>query len=423
MKKLLILISFLCIRQLKAQTYVLIPDANFATFLHGIIPAAMNGDSLDITNTLVTTTTQTINVNSTSISNLYGIQYFSSLKYLYCDYNYSLQTLPTLPSTLLTLICSSNSLSTLPSLPNSLTYLDCRFNSLTSLPSLGSSLLTVLCSSNLLTTLPSLPNSLTYLDCRVNSLTSLPSLGNSLLTLLCTSNSLTTLPSLPNSLTYLDCRVNSLTSLPSLGSSLLTLLCTSNSLTTLPSLPNSLTYLDCTSNSLTSLPALPNSLNELYCEHNNISCFPTFPSSIKPYVIGHLCPFSYKYYISLSPNPFNCLPNYLPSAMSPSLLAYPLCSAGNSNGCPDGISGVNNLKSNNDQLSVYPNPASVQFIIETTNTEKQTMQLFDVNGKLVLTENMTGKAIIDVGNLNDGVYNLTLTSNEGIINKKLVIVK
>jgi hypothetical protein len=268
-----------------------------------------------------------------------------------------------------------------------------------------------------------LPNSVTFLNCYSNHLTSLPSLGGSLQTFICSSNSLITLPSLPNSVTYLDCSSNSLPSLPTLPNSLIQLSCSSNSLTSLPSLPDSLGYLSCSDNSLMSLPTLPNSLHVLYCQNNNISCFPTFPSSIQPRQIEQICPPTYTDYISLSPNPFNCLPNYLPSAMKPSLLAYPLCSAGNSNGCPDGITGKNDLKLNNDQLSVYPNPASVQFIIETTNTEKQTMQLFDLNGKLVLTESMTGKAIIDVSNLNDGVYNLTLTSNEGIINKKLVIVK
>ncbi|MFI5141265.1 MAG: T9SS type A sorting domain-containing protein [Bacteroidia bacterium] len=79
--------------------------------------------------------------------------------------------------------------------------------------------------------------------------------------------------------------------------------------------------------------------------------------------------------------------------------------------------------SNNNQLSVYPNPAQNNFTIETTNTDKQIMHLFDINGKLVLTENIQGKTTIDVSNFNAGVYNLSIINTEGVLSKKLVIIK
>lgn len=74
-------------------------------------------------------------------------------------------------------------------------------------------------------------------------------------------------------------------------------------------------------------------------------------------------------------------------------------------------------------ISIYPNPAQNNFIIETTNTDKQTLEVFDINGKQVLVQTINTKTNIDVSNLNAGVYNISITSNNGVINKRLVIVK
>ena len=78
---------------------------------------------------------------------------------------------------------------------------------------------------------------------------------------------------------------------------------------------------------------------------------------------------------------------------------------------------------NNKQVSIYPNPNNGNFVIETNSTAKQLVQVYDVTGKVVLSQNISGKTIIDVGNLNEGVYIVSITSNQGIINKRLVIVK
>ena len=84
--------------------------------------------------------------------------------------------------------------------------------------------------------------------------------------------------------------------------------------------------------------------------------------------------------------------------------------------------GIKNISSKND-VNIYPNPAQTNFTIETTASEKQTMQLFDVNGKLILLQTIIGKTIVDVSNLNAGVYNLNLISNDGVVNKRVVVVK
>ena len=196
------------------------------------------------------------------------------------------------------------------------------------------------CSQNQLTNLPALPNSITYMNCADNQLSSLPSLPNSLIDLKCNNNQLTSLPTLPSALTWLSCCYNQLTNLPALPDSLRALDCRYNQLISLPPLPDSLQYFYCHNNQLTSLPPLPNALRILMCDNNNISCFPSFPNTIID-----------ANFFSITPNPFNCLPNYIP-VMDAYLLTYPLCVNGdtvnNNSGCPsaDGIVGFT-YKDNN----------------------------------------------------------------------------
>ena len=81
------------------------------------------------------------------------------------------------------------------------------------------------------------------------------------------------------------------------------------------------------------------------------------------------------------------------------------------------------VKSYIEQITIYPNPTQTNFTIETNNTNKQTLQIFDVNGKLVLSQSITGKTNIDATNLAEGVYNLSLINQNDVANKRLVIVR
>ncbi|MHB8260286.1 MAG: T9SS type A sorting domain-containing protein [Bacteroidia bacterium] len=74
-------------------------------------------------------------------------------------------------------------------------------------------------------------------------------------------------------------------------------------------------------------------------------------------------------------------------------------------------------------VSIYPNPNNGSFVIEPNNATKQTMQVYDVNGKMVLSQILNSKTTIDANSLNEGVYNISISSNEGIQNKRLVIVR
>lgn len=242
----------------------------------------------------------------------------NSITFIDCSSN-QINILPALPASLVKLNCSYNALPVLPTLPNTLEILYCGNNQLPILPSLPSSLIDLNCSTNLLPALPALPNSLATLICYSNQLTSLPLLPSSLHVLECGSNQITNLPALPNSLSQLNCASNLLTALPVLPQSLGDLNCNFNSIISLPSIPGSLSILECTHNQLSGLPALPQNLIRLDCKNNNIHCFDPF---------GNISS-----YLSISNNPFTCIPNYIPVMDSITLL-YPLCAAGNPFNCP-----------------------------------------------------------------------------------------
>lgn len=316
---------------LRAQTYVTIPDANFVSWLQANYPSAMSGNQMDITNSAITTTTMVL-VNNKNIGDLTGIQYFTSLVHLECIQN-QLSTLPVLPNSLQKLWCYYNQITGLPALPSSIVTLNCENNYITSLPSLPNSLLYLRASQNNLTSLPTLPPNLDTLTCALNFLTGLVTLPNTLQYLDCGWNVLNTLPVLPPNLKYLDCSVDSLSTLPNLPASLESLNCSYNQLTNLPALPTSLVFLGCSDNKLTGLPVLPPNLNALICPSNKITCFPIFPSSLG--------------ILNINLNPVECVPNYVPALFNSSN-GFPLCSTGNTYSCPnaEGVVGFTYLDGN-----------------------------------------------------------------------------
>ncbi len=356
MKKILFSVVFtVLLTNVKSQTYVTIPDAQFVNWLQANYPAAMNGNQMNINSSAITGATMVL-LNSKNISNLSGIEHFTSLSHLECSLN-NLSTLPQLPNSLQYLWCRQNPLTSISSFPSGLITLNVGANWLTSLPSLPPSLKYFRCDGNnqlasmpplpplldsfscancSLTTIPALPNNLTFFECNGNwMLSSLPTLPQTLQHLNCNNTGQTSLPVLPGTLMTLDCAWNLLISLPSLPNSLSYLACGYNNLQTLPSLPNSLSWLSCQYNELTSLPQLPPALQVMDCDSNHISCFPPFPNSLT--------------YLDISLNPFCCLPNYLP-IMDAVTLGYPLCATGNTTGCPvaGGVLGYTYLDNNNN---------------------------------------------------------------------------
>jgi hypothetical protein len=309
-----------------------IPDANFAAGIRSQCPACIDAnDSL----TASAATLTYLDVSHGQISNLTGIEYFTSLVSFHCEDN-QLTILPTLPPTLQTLLCFNNQLAALPPLPATLQFLYCNNNQLPALPTLPAGLQVLHCSANQLITLPPLPATLQNLLCDHNQLTALPTLPIGLQVLNCSANELTFLPSLPTMMWVLNCSVNQITVLPTLPSVLENLSCYSNQLITLPALPATLEFLDCGNNQLTALPTLPTLLNYLSCSNNPLVNLLVLPNSL---LYLHLHNVSTLYCLPLLPNGLRslfinntniqCLPN-IPSGLSTTL---PICAANNPNGC------------------------------------------------------------------------------------------
>ncbi|HTA61363.1 MAG TPA: PKD domain-containing protein [Bacteroidia bacterium] len=82
--------------------------------------------------------------------------------------------------------------------------------------------------------------------------------------------------------------------------------------------------------------------------------------------------------------------------------------------------GIERVNSNVD-ISIYPNPNNGNFVIETTSTEKQTIQIIDVTGKLVLQQIINGKAIIDASSLDNGIYLVQINTSEGLLTRKIIV--
>jgi hypothetical protein len=173
-------------------------------------------DSLVWTSAIDTVTS--LDISSLSITDLTGIEDFTTLTYLDCR-NTLLTSLDVSANTALTtLFCYNNQLTSLDVSQNTaLYYLDCRNNQLTSLDVSANLALTGLqCQSNQLTTIDVSDNlALTGLNCLSNQLTSLDVSQNTALTILeCDNNQLTSLDVSQNTaLTILWCDNNLLTNL------------------------------------------------------------------------------------------------------------------------------------------------------------------------------------------------------------------
>ena len=76
-------------------------------------------------------------------------------------------------------------------------------------------------------------------------------------------------------------------------------------------------------------------------------------------------------------------------------------------------------------VSVYPNPSTNRFLLQTDGTGHMVIEVTDMIGRIVYSKNITANGnliqVIDLGNETAGVYLLKLHSvNGGVVTKKLV---
>ena len=79
------------------------------------------------------------------------------------------------------------------------------------------------------------------------------------------------------------------------------------------------------------------------------------------------------------------------------------------------------LNQNNFNISIYPNPVYEGYInISNTSNNAYDIEIFDMNGRKILSKKSVFDSI-DVTMLSEGIYNLKLSSQGNITNKKVVI--
>jgi len=94
------------------------------------------------------------------------------------------------------------------------------------------------------------------------------------------------------------------------------------------------------------------------------------------------------------------------------------------------LAGINELNARNEQFKIYPNPSSGSFVIRNipgTSTaagdSKQKLQLFDLSGKLELSQMVNENTQVNADNLAQGVYLVQLLSSSSVFNSRLVIIR
>ncbi len=84
---------------------------------------------------------------------------------------------------------------------------------------------------------------------------------------------------------------------------------------------------------------------------------------------------------------------------------------------------ITQLKTNDTQIKIYPNPSSGHFFIEFNTTDKLNVEINDLNGRSKLSRVLSDKESINVTTLENGVYTLTIKTSNQLINKKIIILR
>jgi len=77
-----------------------------------------------------------------------------------------------------------------------------------------------------------------------------------------------------------------------------------------------------------------------------------------------------------------------------------------------------------DNVTVYPNPTTGKCVITDGSNTIETVMVYDLFGKLLSAENCySNNAVVDLSNYNNGTYFVRLTTNNGIVTKKVVLAQ
>jgi Secretion system C-terminal sorting domain len=169
------------------------------TLHNGITILGLKNNNLSYLPALPNTLTR-LNINQNHITSLPPLP--NTLESL-SAYSNNLTSLPSpLPTNLQVFGVNSNQLTSIPDIPSSVYFLDCNANSgINSIPSLPNGLKTLIISGTHISSFTVLPNGLQTLDISSTNITCLPTLPNTLTSLTTTSTGITCIPNKPSGLT------------------------------------------------------------------------------------------------------------------------------------------------------------------------------------------------------------------------------
>lgn len=430
MKKQLLSILMLSAVAASAQN-VNIPDANFKAYLVGNTAINTNADT-EIQVSEAQAFTGTIDCSGLLISNMTGIEAFTSLTVLWCVTNQFTSLDVSQNTALIDLRCSSTDITSIDVSNNTaLEVLHVQATDVTSLDvSLNTSLTELLCHSLNLTSLDVTNNTqLAKLYCEWNQLTSLDVTQNTALThLSCALNQFASLDVTNNtSLIYLNCSSNDLTSLDvSQNTSLTSLYISDNLFTSMNLTSNSaLTKLRSNTNQLSSIDLSNNtSLTELYLHENQLTSLDVSQNSLLTDIRCHSNQLTdlnvangnnsivTTFYATDNPN-LTCI-NVDDSTYS----ATNWTAIDSQSEFSEDCYGTASISESFDRVEVtmFPNPATSQLNIQT-ELEVMEVQITNLAGQVLLTSNNTQ---INIDHIQSGVYLVTTLTNKGATTQTLI---
>jgi len=75
-----------------------------------------------------------------------------------------------------------------------------------------------------------------------------------------------------------------------------------------------------------------------------------------------------------------------------------------------------------NKVSVFPNPAQGKFTLELTEGENAQVEMFDMQGKSVLSQKVSEKeSDFEVSSFAKGLYVLRVTNDKGVFTKKMLL--
>jgi len=85
--------------------------------------------------------------------------------------------------------------------------------------------------------------------------------------------------------------------------------------------------------------------------------------------------------------------------------------------------GIADFTNNNDDVILYPNPASDKFQIKSEKLKVKSIEIFTLQGQVVMNALSQNKNTVelDVSSLSKGIYLVKIQCEKNIVNKKIVV--